>query len=368
MPRPKGSKNKAQVTDQKVKITEQTDVKEETIDLTPKPVKQDFKVSEKKEGAKKIEVLSSPLHVSASVGACFKTGRVGITSLSVQVEYLGEVSEGVDHVAEISMAEWKRLANKGLTQIVPDTYYEGLQKPQKTGGSKSSLSKSVTPPPQSTEPAPAESDMGDEFDVDFDAGVQDVGTVKDAEKALDEIDNAVKENEKFEGEDPVETAAADEFEDDEFADFDDDVSLEATEEEAPNIVEEKVTEELEEFDDGDEFDEQLQEGENFDDEMDEDGEPTLPSDKEELGEKLGINEVVNEDEFDEKADEFGDDKDDPANLIDDDEIYAWDLEKPALIEELTKRNITAIDGTPLVDVPEPELIIALNESLEGAKE
>lgn len=277
-----------------------------------------------------VEVQRSPLHVSASVGACFKTGRVGITSLSIQVEYEKDVLSAVDDLAERCLEEWDRLAKKGLTQIVPDTYYGDLQ--QKSTKTKCTVAETPTPELDDIE---AEFDAGNLEEVD---SVQNVSTVEDGVAALDEIEKTAEINKakKFDADNPVEIPTEDEF-DALAAEFEDDVSMNAVVDDAPNI-----TEEIEEP------------------VLDANGEPELESDKLEAEAILGF-EGAEEEGFDvgpDGATEEGLEENGP-NMI-----CVFDLSPEEQREELKKRNITEVNGVPVDEAPEPDIVIALDEALE----
>lgn len=330
--RPKGVKNKNNQT----KPEPQTKTKPKEEQKMPEQV---GKVTLPSVNTTRIEVQRSPLHVSASVGACFKTGRVGITSLSIQVEYEGDVTTAVDDVAQICNDEWERLQRKGLTQIVPDTYYE-----MKQGNSSAESSDKVEddiPDFDASEPVakPIEEEFNDVDLEPIDSTVQDVSTVADGEAALDEIQ---KTEDEFNAAEPIETPPADIG--DQFdalaGEWEDDLSLDTVEDDAPNITEEVVEPEFNEA-----------------------GEPLDESEKLDPIDKLGFD-GADQDGFDVDLEVPEEKLEETNGKL----LCVFDLSPDEQRAELTKRGVTEINGVPLDKADEPDILMTLDGMLEEEAE
>lgn len=261
---------------------------------------------------KVVEYKQAPLHIAASIGACFKTGRVGITSLSIQREYDGDVGKGVDELVKCCQDEWSRLEKKGLTQIVPDTYYAEQVNTK---------------------------EIGDEKKAKL---VEDVETIEDAEEVLKslEVENEQKEDptnqinvEELDGEEPVEIPKGDDLLDD-FDSLVDD--FEASLDDVELAVEE----------------------ETVDPKFNENDEPI------EEKESLEACEVLGFDGDDEENIDLSNDGEE-LELADNSVLCVFDLSPEQQLEELKKRGVSEIDGVPIEKASEPDIVMALDNLLQG---
>jgi len=328
--RPKGSKNKTTAT--------------ETVGNTTFAAKQLPLVIQK------IEVQRSPLHVSASVGVCFKTGRVGITSLSIQCEYEGDVTSGVDNIANLCLKEWDRLAKEGITRNVPDTYYGDLQKK-----AEEAHSNDKPKPPISSK------DTEKETELDFDIGnfdenqfetvdntLQNVSTVADGEAALKEIEETAEINEakQFKADEPVDIPNLDDF--DVLAmEFEDDKQLTVKAKEVAETL--NITEEV------------------VEPEVNADGDLKFKDRNVDAAETLGFDND-DFDGFDVAANEVSAETEEKLEKNEPSMLCVFDLSTEQQRAELIKRGITEINGVPVAEAPEPEIIVVLDEALAKEQE
>lgn len=297
-----------------------------------------------------VEVKESGLHISASVGACFKTGRVGITSLTIQTNYDGDVKEAVDKLSKLCLSEWNRLESNGLTQIINDTHYESQIASAVSQNSSTAAGKVNTEYDNSSdEPVSTVSDFssditeqfGEDFDLsEFDSEVQDVSTVKDAEQVLDSIEKneqqKLEEESGFGGKTEDQNPAPDV---DPIVDgFDPDDVLKVEElAETPEITEEIIEEPG----------------------VDEYGDVVHEDINEDPAEVLGF---AGAEEPDFKVPEE-DNEENEINVL-----TVFDLTPEQQIEELKKRKVTEINGVPLDKVPSPDIILALDSILSKETE
>jgi hypothetical protein len=264
------------------------------------------------------EVKAQPLNISASIGACFKTGRVGITSLSIQTNYTGCVSAAVDELTQKCFDEWHRLEDEGKTQTLPDTV---------------SHSHASTQPSQTTTPAVEELESDLELPEEVD-GVQAYDTVKDGEAALKNIeDNELEKNAELDADLEDDLEGAEEFEDD----LDD---LEAGLDDGEELDGGAVDVDAEEVVDEEHDIEEPQEMDN------------------DMTDALGIEDEDLEPEEDEVENL-------EENGSDDDSVDIWDMDKKQLVTALKDRDITEINGKPVEECDDSELIIKLSDELDG---